>query len=42
VPFSDDDTFAVAIEMFLPTNTTDTIGVTLYSNIVSLYFPVCP
>ena len=42
VPFSDDDTFAVAIEMFLPTNTTDTIGVILYSNIVSLYFPLCP
>ena len=39
--FIEDVTIPVAIEMFLPTNTTETIGVTLYSNVVSLYFPIC-
>mgnify|MGYP003675436673 CR=1 FL=1 len=40
--YIEDDTVPVAIEMFLPTNTTETIGVTLYSNVFSLYFPLCP
>jgi hypothetical protein len=40
--YFNDETVPIAIEMFLPTNTTETIGVTLYSNVFSLYFPICP
>lgn len=41
VPPSDDTTFSLRLEMVLPTNTTETIGVVLYSDIFDLYFPGC-
>ena len=41
VPPADDTTFTVGLEMFLPTNTTESIGVSLYSNTFDLYFPLC-
>lgn len=40
-PPSDDATFTLGVEMVLPTNTTETIGVILYSNTFNVYFPSC-
>lgn len=40
-PPTDDTTFYLRLEMVLPTNTTETIGVILYSDIFDLYFPSC-
>ena len=40
-PPTDDTTFSLRLEMVLPTNTTETIGVILYSDIFDLYFPGC-
>jgi hypothetical protein len=41
-PPTDNTSFSLRLEMVLPTNTTETIGVILYSDIFDLYFPVCP
>lgn len=40
-PPSDDATYTLGLEMVLPTNSTETIGVILYSNTFDTYFSVC-